>query len=390
MKKIFVLIAVCFVFFNFVSCGCKHEWKEATCTEPKTCSICGKTKGNVAPHVKERGETIVDATCDTEGKFIYRCKFCGIEIVEGIIEPYGHSYSEWKTVKGPTCSEDGKKERICSKCGKIEEGIIEKSHNYNENNVCVLCNEYAPVYLSLSSSEKEASDSIQYIKESKIQKAETGFTFLIGMADANDNYKGVPCYIDIRIEDLLGNVVYKARKILGTKDFGNWSSKSKGTRLLGSVNIDVSEIEKGKTSSGKLYFRVFLKGGSFKELSVDIEEGIPFMYSRSNTIWCDEFTFYKDLQNDFLAKQYIGKWICLKVKVDSVRSDNGKGVLTASGDQTIGYGGYYQYDSYYYSFGFDEDRVSELKYVSPNKRVTICGLFEGNANHTLEHCFIQY
>lgn len=26
---------------------CEHEWKEATCTAPKTCTKCEKTKGTV-------------------------------------------------------------------------------------------------------------------------------------------------------------------------------------------------------------------------------------------------------------------------------------------------------------------------------------------------------
>ena len=31
--------------FCLSSCACQHEWKEATCTEPKTCTKCGETEG---------------------------------------------------------------------------------------------------------------------------------------------------------------------------------------------------------------------------------------------------------------------------------------------------------------------------------------------------------
>lgn len=55
-------------------------WQEATCTTPKTCSVCGKTEG----------------------------------------EPLGHSWGAWRTTKEPTTTEDGVKERTCSRCGDVE------------------------------------------------------------------------------------------------------------------------------------------------------------------------------------------------------------------------------------------------------------------------------
>lgn len=35
-----------------------HEWKEATCAEPKTCAKCGETEGEALGH------TWVEATCE--------------------------------------------------------------------------------------------------------------------------------------------------------------------------------------------------------------------------------------------------------------------------------------------------------------------------------------
>ncbi len=58
-----------------------HDWKEATCTDPKTC---------------HRAE----------------CK-----VTDG--EPKGHNFSEWVTVKEATTTEEGLKERICI-CGEKE------------------------------------------------------------------------------------------------------------------------------------------------------------------------------------------------------------------------------------------------------------------------------
>ena len=60
MKKTRIVICVVFILLIcivlLVGCGgsktqtCKHEWKEATCTEPKTCSKCGETDGEVLGH----------------------------------------------------------------------------------------------------------------------------------------------------------------------------------------------------------------------------------------------------------------------------------------------------------------------------------------------------
>ena len=73
-----------------------HVWKEATCTEPKTCTVCGITEGD--PH----GHDWADATC-TEPK---TCRTCGI--TEG--EPLGH---DWVST---SCTEP----RTCSVCGETE------------------------------------------------------------------------------------------------------------------------------------------------------------------------------------------------------------------------------------------------------------------------------
>lgn len=48
-----------------VETECVHEFKDATCKEPKTCSKCGKTEGEVAAH------TIEDGKCPTCDKSLY-------------------------------------------------------------------------------------------------------------------------------------------------------------------------------------------------------------------------------------------------------------------------------------------------------------------------------
>ena len=79
-----------------------HFWTPATCTEPETCTLCGKTRGSPAGHKWN------DATC-TEAAF---CSVCGAK--KG--EPAGH---KWRDA---TCTEP----ETCSVCG-VTRGIA-KGH----------------------------------------------------------------------------------------------------------------------------------------------------------------------------------------------------------------------------------------------------------------------
>lgn len=48
-------------------CACKHEWAEATCTEPKTCTKCGETKGEAIGHKWEEATVDRPKTCSVCG-----------------------------------------------------------------------------------------------------------------------------------------------------------------------------------------------------------------------------------------------------------------------------------------------------------------------------------
>lgn len=50
MKKIVTLLLTLIISITFAGCTCKHEWSEATCTEPKICSLCGITEGTATGH----------------------------------------------------------------------------------------------------------------------------------------------------------------------------------------------------------------------------------------------------------------------------------------------------------------------------------------------------
>ena len=70
-----------------------HDWTDATCTAPKTCSVCGETEGEALGH------DWTDATCTTPKT----CSVCGE--TEG--EALGHSYGEWIAEVPATCEGEG-------------------------------------------------------------------------------------------------------------------------------------------------------------------------------------------------------------------------------------------------------------------------------------------
>lgn len=97
MKKISsILTAFILTALLLTGCQCKHEWVDATCETPKTCTKCSETEGEALGH------KWVAATCE-EAR---HCSICGT--TDG--EPLGHDWAE------ATCY----LRRFCPKCGRTE------------------------------------------------------------------------------------------------------------------------------------------------------------------------------------------------------------------------------------------------------------------------------
>ena len=94
--------------------ACVHVWEAASCTKPKTCSLCGETDGNPLGHA------IViyaaqSATCTTSGWTEYEaCSRCDYTTYKQIA-PLNHNYVESIT-RAATCVQKGEKTFRCTKC----------------------------------------------------------------------------------------------------------------------------------------------------------------------------------------------------------------------------------------------------------------------------------
>ena len=76
MKKI-VSFALALTFaFSMVACGCDHQWQDATCQGPKTCTKCGETEGSAVDHIP--GELVITGVNTDELTIAYDlpCSIC--------------------------------------------------------------------------------------------------------------------------------------------------------------------------------------------------------------------------------------------------------------------------------------------------------------------------
>ena len=118
MKKIMMILVTFALVAELSACGnpCKdgHTWKEATCTSPRTCTVCGEKEG----------------------------------------EALGHVWTE------ASCAEP----RMCTVCGATDDYVLE--HKYNDTGECTVCGatkEYANSYGYFSKEElfAMAQDAIE-------------------------------------------------------------------------------------------------------------------------------------------------------------------------------------------------------------------------------------
>lgn len=113
------------------STGAGHSWQDATCTTPKTCTVCGTSEGGTS----------------------------------------GHSWSGWEQAQAPTCTAAGEKHRLCTTCGTEETEVIPASGHSYEKYLCTICGDYAEQALAeaidLSADGKVTAFDAQLLAEAK-------------------------------------------------------------------------------------------------------------------------------------------------------------------------------------------------------------------------------
>lgn len=83
------------------------------------------------------------------------------------------------------------------------------------------------------------------------------YSLFFGLLDKNGNYLSADGNVDIRIVNEKDEEVYTATRSFSKDDFGNYTSQIAGEQFLVNVRIPASDIEEGKSSSGKVFLTVY-------------------------------------------------------------------------------------------------------------------------------------
>lgn len=119
MKKSYILLLTLLLCVGLAGCCLSHEWQEADCLTPKTCTKCGETEGEALGHSWAEATCTAPKTCttcgETEGAALGHswndadcmhpttCSLCGE--TEG--EPLAHTWEEVSSEEPDYCSSCG-------------------------------------------------------------------------------------------------------------------------------------------------------------------------------------------------------------------------------------------------------------------------------------------
>ena len=93
MKRFVLICLILMLMLSLCAFSCRHDWIEASCTQPKTCTKCGASEGEAVAH------EFSEPSCEQAAT----CAGCGLS--EG--EPLEHNFT------GATYWDKG----ICTMCG---------------------------------------------------------------------------------------------------------------------------------------------------------------------------------------------------------------------------------------------------------------------------------
>ena len=237
--------------------------KIATCTEAgeqeKVCSCGDKlTQSLAAGHSYGEWVVVKEATCAQEGERYIICSACNDKKTESLSKSSTHTYNEGTITKSPTCTASGSKTVVCTVCNATkEESIPSLGHSVDNTGKCSRC---GLVTLNMTNSEIEKSKKIETMSHS-VSEYSDDIIINITLKDGDSYSVQVPVYVDVKIVDDNGNILY-------SKTIIKKSSQSK-------VTIDYDEITDAFTNTGTLYYTVYNDYVSFDAISKELEK-IPW------------------------------------------------------------------------------------------------------------------
>ncbi len=136
LRALLLMLALTLISFALVACGtddgeCTHQWVDATCTSPKTCSLCSLTVGEpTGEHVYGDWETAEAATCTAKGE---DRRYCACGEYEAKERDKTMHETEEHAMKPATCTENGHETYLsCKNCSFNTFKVIPATHDYDE------------------------------------------------------------------------------------------------------------------------------------------------------------------------------------------------------------------------------------------------------------------
>ena len=128
---------LCLFIGSVSSASCNHLWEDATCTRPKTCSLCGATVGSALGHDLVKVADAVNPTCFSVGWTAgYKCSRCDYEVRQEEVAKIAHAYDSGVVTKKPTCTATGIKTYTCKICKATKTETVAKiAHSYKTTTV---------------------------------------------------------------------------------------------------------------------------------------------------------------------------------------------------------------------------------------------------------------
>ncbi len=96
--------------------------------------VQGKYLSYTCPHKWGSWHTVKKPTCTQKGKKERTCKYCG-EVETESIKKTGHNWGSWKVTKEATCTVQGTRKRTCKNCGEVETERFYADHKWGNWNV---------------------------------------------------------------------------------------------------------------------------------------------------------------------------------------------------------------------------------------------------------------
>lgn len=96
------------------------------------------------------------------------------------------------------------------------------------------------------------------------------YSIFFGLLNVDDEPVAADVYVDIRIVNNRNEEVYKATKLIFKDNYAYYETPFSGTEYLAEIKIAASELEKGKSNSGKVFLKVYNHlGVNFEEVSCE-------------------------------------------------------------------------------------------------------------------------